>query len=170
MGGTIIFYSNKQTLSKLHIHDGEQVALCEAVKDAIHLGFIMDDLGLKGKDPILIRTDSAVVEKRIIKDHHTHENRYVNKRYNFARYQHQEGNVFIKHIAGNENPADLFTKPLSEIILRKHIHNIGMRCILRRGGELVIVKTEHEWDVAQRREKLAVIDKPHKRVKFNVQN
>ena len=167
MGGSIIFYSNKQTLSKLHIHDGEQVALCEAVKDAIHIGYILDDLGLKDKDPTLIRTDSSVVEKRIVSDHHTHENRYVNKRYNFARHQHQEGNVFIKHIAGNENPADIFTKPLPEVTLRKHLHNIGMRCILRRAGELVIVHTEHEWDVAQRREKLAVIDRPQKKVKFN---
>ena len=154
--GAIIFYSNKQTLSSLHIHDAEQVAMVEGIKDALYMSYIQKELGLSNQGPMPIWTDSAVVVQRIIGDHHTHENRYVNKRYNWGRYQHTTQSVEIAHIEGKENPADLFTKPLSRDLFHKHCESIGIRCIIMKQGHPQVVSLDHEWARSFKREKRVI--------------
>jgi hypothetical protein len=139
-GGPIIFYSHRQKLTKLSIADAEMVALNDLVGDLLHVANIHDEVTLPIKRPIQAWTDNEALSKRVNGMVVSYENRFVQQRDYFCKDQVNLGNVSTNWKRGKDNPADMFTKPLSFVPFYKHCEGIGMRAIIIEGNCHKVVK------------------------------
>ena len=86
----------------------------------------MDEIYLPIDHPVIIRMDSTGGEslaKRLVNFTRV---RHINVRYHWLREAIRLGQLDIIHVAGSENPADIFTKPLSQPTLYKHLIFLGI--------------------------------------------
>jgi hypothetical protein len=143
-GGPVIFYSHRQTLTKLSIADAEMVALNELVQDLLHMGYMHDDTSIKTKRPIQAWTNNLALAKRCNGEVSTYENRAVSRRDFFCKDQVKAKNVMVNWKDGASNPADMFTKPLTRIPFDKHCAAIGMKALVGEGSKLKIVELKDD--------------------------
>jgi len=87
------------------------MAITEAIKEAIWLKAFLGEIASLG-DPIMVSCDNQSVV-HLTNDRMFHERtKHIDIRYHFVRNVISEGNVLVKKISTEENPADMLTKPL----------------------------------------------------------
>ena len=98
-------------------------AACEAVWGR---SFLLA-FGFEQQTPVTILSDNetAIVHS---KDHMiTPRNKAFSTKYHWVREQCSDGTIALKHVAGNKNIADIFTKPLPKIKFEYFRNQIGVR-------------------------------------------
>jgi len=106
-GCAISWKSTLQSTVALSSTEAEYMAITEAIWLKAFLGEIAS-LG----DPIMVFCDSQSVV-HLTNDRIFHERtKHIDIRYHFVRDVIYEGNVLVKKMNSEENPADMLTKPL----------------------------------------------------------
>lgn len=103
-----------------------------AVKEVIWLNMIFNVLAQKTEvpcKPYVIRYDnkSAIdFTRNKIERSRTKHNDIA---YHIIREMHEDDLIELKYISSGDNVADIFTKPLSYIVMNKHVEKLRLRQI-----------------------------------------
>ena len=112
LGGCISWKSNLQKVVALSSTEAEYMAATEAIKEAIWLRGLTDELGFKSDD-ITVHCDnqSAI---HLMKNPMFHEkSKHIDIKMHFIRDVIHSKQELIKKISTHDNPADIFTKSVT---------------------------------------------------------
>ena len=101
--------------------EAEIKAMDEWVREVLHIVDIVSFLiGRRYSQPVKLFVDNqaAIVLCTTLKQ--SHKVKHINLRINFIREQYDEGFLTIHHVAGEDNTADMLTKPLAKEVFTKH--------------------------------------------------
>ena len=104
--------STLQSTVALSTTEAEYMAITEAVKEAIWLQGLLEDLGVGQKHiDVFCDSQSAI---HLAKNQVLHaRTKHIDVRYHFVREILEEGEIFLQKIQTSENPADMLTKVVS---------------------------------------------------------
>ena len=97
------------------------MALSASTQEATYLTTVMDDYLLKSKP--VIHSDSQSALKLIENPINHNRTKHIDIRYHFVREKYAAGVIDIRYTPGDENVADIMTKPPSKQCLVK-FHSI----------------------------------------------
>ena len=106
--------STLQSTVALFTTEAEYMAVTEAVKEAIWLQSLLEDLGV-GQKHITVHCDSQSAI-HLAKNQVFHaRTKHIDVRYHFVREILEEGNIHLQKIHTTENPADMMTKVVTTV-------------------------------------------------------
>ena len=100
--------------------EAELVALCDCAIELLHVVEVVEFLGHALPDAIEVCTDSKAAFDLCHRFTSAQNSRHVDRKLFKMRELRGAGRVTVKHIPGETNPADLFTKVLSRQPFEKH--------------------------------------------------
>jgi len=111
-GAPISWHSTTQSVVALSSMESEYIAVCAATQEAIWLKSIIEELGLGCTKPLIIAEDNKSTIEFADHPGHHRKTKHIQRRFHYVREQLQEGNIRLKYCRGEDNVADIFTKPL----------------------------------------------------------
>lgn len=112
-GTAISWKSSLQSVVALSITEAEYIAMTEAVKEAVWLQGIIQELGFPQEKMTIYCDNQSVIH--LTKHQMFHEcSKHIDVKLHFVRNIIEEGTVEVKKISTEDNPADVFTKALPE--------------------------------------------------------
>ena len=88
--------------------------------------YLFEELGydVSRPSPLLVDNKSALQ----VAKHPEHQSamKHVHRAYHWVRDQVERGRITVAHIPGDENPADIFTKPLGRLKFTKFRAMLGL--------------------------------------------
>ena len=119
-GGTICAVSRRQHCITMSSCESELVALCDCAIELLHVLSVVNFLGHETPDAIEVHTDSKAAYDLCHRFTSAQNSRHVDRKLFKMRELRGAGTVVVRHIAGESNPADIFTKILSRQVFEKH--------------------------------------------------
>jgi hypothetical protein len=98
--------------------EAEFIAASEATKEVIWLTRLLNEITTLSAIPVL-RVDNMSAVKLIQNPVFHKRSKHIDVRYNFVREKHEEGKLVVEHVCGDQQLADILTKPLSKERLEK---------------------------------------------------
>ncbi|CAG7849267.1 Retrovirus-related Pol polyprotein from transposon TNT 1-94 Includes: RecName: Full=Protease; Includes: RecName: Full=Reverse transcriptase; Includes: RecName: Full=Endonuclease [Serendipita indica DSM 11827] len=89
-------------------------------------GFL-EELGFPSTGPSPIYLDSNSAAQVVRNPEHQSTMKQVNRRYHWIRERVAEGDIEVRRVAGSDNPADIFTKPLNRIKFLEFRSMLGLQ-------------------------------------------
>ena len=117
----VIFRSSTQKFVTLSVTEAETAAGVMIAQDMLYVYRLVLSLGLKVELPMLLEMDNKGAVDLANNWSVGGCTRHVDVRNFFLRELKDEGLLVIKHIPGDENDADIFTKNTSAPIFNKHV-------------------------------------------------
>jgi hypothetical protein len=116
MGETpILWKARKQTCISLSTQEAEYIAMSECAKEIIWLGNFLEEMGLKEPEkiwPLKLWCDNTSAI-RLAKNYMTNgRSKHIEIRYHHIKDLIVKGRIDVEYVAGEDNVADVFTKPL----------------------------------------------------------
>ena len=112
-GGPLSWSSRKQTVTAQSTTEAEIIALNEAAKEAAWLVRILEEIEeeQRGAVPLHCYNQSTV---RLVRNNEFHsKTKHIAVKYFPVRELESAGTISVKDISTDEQPADIFTKPLA---------------------------------------------------------
>jgi hypothetical protein len=106
------------------VAEAEYVALSECLKELLHIKNLLEELGYKVRTPYLLRTDSTAAKGIAEYAKVTNRSKHIDIRYHFLRERVAANEVVIEHVPTERNTADLFTKNLPALTLRRLLEQL----------------------------------------------
>jgi hypothetical protein len=112
-GGAVSWFSQKQTLIATSSCQAEYGAAFEAAKHVVWLRQLLQDMGVRQKDPTTLWVDNqgAIAVIRNPDGHHK-RTKHWDVKAKFTSEQMKEKNLTVEYVESDKNLADIFTKPL----------------------------------------------------------
>lgn len=116
-GGVLQWQSRRQSAVTLSTLESELVAACETAKTSIWLARLLREAGYQVTPKLLVDNSACIsfIQNRLISSRTKH----VEVKYYFLREKVESGEFLVKHVASEENIADLFTKSLPKLRFQK---------------------------------------------------
>ena len=128
MGSAVTWSSRRQTSVALSTTEAEFVAASEATKEVIWLTRLLNEISMLVAIPVL-KVDNVSALK-LVKNPAFHKHtKHIEVRHYFVREKYEEGQLTLEHIAGDEQVADIFTKPLMKTKFEFLRPLLGLRCV-----------------------------------------
>jgi Reverse transcriptase (RNA-dependent DNA polymerase) len=125
-GGAISWMSRRQSIVALSTAEAEYVAVCEATMEAMGLRNIMKEMFRSKSLDVNIGLDSQSAYVMATNPTYSRRTRHIELRWHFVREQVKHGFVKLQKIKGEDNPADVFTKPLDKLRLNRLMNVTGV--------------------------------------------
>ena len=119
-GAAIVAVSRRQHCISMSSCEAELIALCDSAIELLHVSEVVAFLGHDQEGPIQVRTDSKAAFDLCHRYTTATHSRHIDRKLFKMRELRGLGRVVIKHIPGETNPADLFTKILSRQPFERH--------------------------------------------------
>ncbi|MCO5602705.1 hypothetical protein L7F22_056841 [Adiantum nelumboides] len=110
-GGVFSWRSRLQTCVTQSTTEAEYVAALEVCKEAIWLGRLVTDLGIKEETPILHCDSQSAIQLARNPVYHS-KTKHVDVKYHFIREMVEDKQLQLIKVHTTDNPADLLTKRL----------------------------------------------------------
>ncbi|MCO5566777.1 hypothetical protein L7F22_020457 [Adiantum nelumboides] len=110
-GGAVSWRSRLQVCVTQSTTEAEYVAASEACKEAIWLGRLVTDLGIKEETPMLHCDSQSAIQLAHTAVYHS-KTKHVDVKYHFIREMVEDKQVQLVKVHTTDNPADLLTKGL----------------------------------------------------------
>jgi len=125
--GAISWYSGKQKCVSTSTAQAEYIALNHAIKEALFLRQLRDEIGYNDEDPVTIMEDNRAALS-IAKNPTFHSKaKHIDICYHFAREAVSGGKVNLCFCGTADMVADIFTKPLARERFAKFRLDLGLR-------------------------------------------
>jgi hypothetical protein len=118
--------SKKANCIALSTTEAEYVALTCAIQEGIWLRQSLDQFQVNCPSPLVISTDNNGAKSLSVNNSNHGKAKHIDIRYHFIRSHIESSSFVIEHTPGVENTADIFTKPLSQIIFQSHVAHLGL--------------------------------------------
>ena len=122
-GDTIMTKSKRQGKVSNSTGAAEFHAMAHAVRKITNMRLIMRDLGYC-QPKVLLESDSQVAISMVKKGRLTNRTKHLALAFNEVKEQNDAGLIFLRHVPGVDNTADLLTKPLPRFDFQKHARSI----------------------------------------------
>jgi hypothetical protein len=103
--------------------EAEDVAISEAVKEIRFVYYLLNDIHVQVKIPIIVKTDNVGAIFMSENASTGVRTRHVDTRYHFVREFIEGGFIKIEFVRSVENDSDVFTKNVSQELCEKHTKN-----------------------------------------------
>jgi hypothetical protein len=119
----ITFRSNTQKYVTLSVTEAETGAGTTAVQDMMYLYRLLKSIGLDVELPMVLEIDNkgAVDIDMVNNSSSGGRTRHMDVRNYYMRELKEEGLLVVRHISGEDNDTDIFTKNTSVSTFMKHI-------------------------------------------------
>ena len=119
--GTVgVLEKQKATDCSLSTCEAEYTALAETVQEGKFLKQLCVDLGIIAVSKSILANADNQGAIKLAKNPAFHKrSKHIDVKYHFIRSEVQQGTVSIRYITGEDNLADIFTKPVSRVRLDK---------------------------------------------------
>lgn len=125
--GPVSWRSTLQSTVALSTTEAEYMAVTEAIKEAIWLQGLLDDMGIF-QEHMNVHCDSQSAICLAKDQIHHSRTKHIDVRYHFVREIVDEGDILLQKIATADNPADMLTKVVTGV---KFKHCLDLINILR---------------------------------------
>ena len=119
-GASVVARSSRQHCITMSSCEAELVALADVAIELLHIIEVVIFLGQEQNDPIQVATDSKAAFDLCHRFTSAQNSRHVDRKLFKMRELRGAGRVVVRHIPGETNPADLFTKILARQPFEKH--------------------------------------------------
>ena len=119
-GGAITAVSRRQHCITMSSCEAELVALADCAIELLHTVSVLEFLGHETTGPVEVCTDSKAAYDLCHRFTSAQNSRHVDRKLFKMRELRGAGFAAVRHIPGDTNPADLFTKILSRQPFEKH--------------------------------------------------
>jgi hypothetical protein len=134
--GFIMFRSVKIKTITLSAKESEQYVMCSAATYAYWLESFMQTIRLKQNGPIRLYQDNTAAIWNTQTGLSFARNKHVLVRRNFIREAVLEELIAVIHMASEDLPADMGTKILSALRMKKHMQTVGMYKMHSQGATI----------------------------------
>ena len=124
--GAISWASQRQKTVTLSVGEAEYMELASTGQQAAWLKSFSGEIGFPIEDPIPLCSDKQAAIFLMINPAVERCTKHINIRHHYIREQYEEKVIEPFHVAGEENPADLFTKSLPVVKVEKFRSKIGL--------------------------------------------
>jgi hypothetical protein len=121
MNVPVCWQSKSQKGVTLSSSEAEYVAMSEAVKEVNFMYYLLRDIGIEVKLPIILKTDNVGAMFMAQNSSSGVRTRHVNTRYQFVREYLDDGIIKIEFIKSVENQSDIFTKNVTQETYERHV-------------------------------------------------
>jgi hypothetical protein len=125
-GGAIQWGSHLQPHVSLSSTESEYTTASKVGCEVIWMRYLFEHLSydMARPSPLLMDNKSAI---QVLK-HPEHQStmKHVHRAYHWVREQVEQRTIAVCHVPGNENPADIFTKPLGRVKFAKFWGMLGL--------------------------------------------
>jgi hypothetical protein len=125
-GGATQWGSRLQPHVSLSSTESEYTTASKVACEIIWMRYLFEELGydISHPSPLLVDNKSAI---QVLK-HPEHQStmKHVHRAYHWVRDQVDQRTIAVLHVPGDENPADIFTKPLGRIKFIKFRAMLGL--------------------------------------------
>ncbi|KAJ8517172.1 hypothetical protein ON010_g18360 [Phytophthora cinnamomi] len=127
MGGAISWASRRQTIVGQSTAEAEYIAACEAAMEGKTLMNILDEMLPEMKHRITLGVDNQ--SSYVMATNPTFGRRtcHIELKWHYVREQVRKKELYMLKVRSEDNPADLFTKPLAKARFVSLSTKIGMR-------------------------------------------
>ena len=119
-GGSLASVSRRQHCITMSTCEAELVALADCAIELLHTKAVLEFMGHETPDAIEVCTDSKAAFDLCHRFTSAANSRHVDRKLFKMRELRGAGVVRVRHIPGDSNPADLFTKILTRQPFEKH--------------------------------------------------
>ena len=119
-GAAVVAVSRRQHCITMSSCEAELVALAECAIELLHIIEVVSFLGHEVAGPVDVATDSKAAFDLCHRFTSAQNSRHIDRKMFKMRELRGAGRVTVRHIPGETNPADLFTKILSRQPFEKH--------------------------------------------------
>jgi hypothetical protein len=99
----------------------QYVVILEAVKEVKFIYYLLHDIGIEVKLPIIVKADNVGAMFMAQNSSSGVRTRHVDIRYHFVRENLDGGIIKIEFIKSVENQSDIFTKNVTQEIYERHV-------------------------------------------------
>jgi hypothetical protein len=112
----ISWQSKQQTSVALSTMEAEYMAACAAAQEAIWLIKLLKEFGCIFTKPVILLEDNVAAIHLSKNPGDFSKSKHIDTRYHFVREQVAAGSIILLKVDTKENIADIFTKPISNIM------------------------------------------------------
>ena len=126
-GGTVSWSSRKQDIVSLSSMEAEYIALSESCKEVKWVKMLTNSFfEFVVPDKITLHTDSQSSMKLISNQKFSNRSKHIDTKYHYVKHLVDSGEIELNYCSTDENIADMMTKPLGNIKLRKFTKDCGL--------------------------------------------
>jgi transposase InsO family protein len=129
-GGAISWRSKKQPIISLSSMEAEYIAMTAATQEAIWLSRLEKDLRKPSDEqitmPMKINEDNQSAITLASNKIHNDRSKHIDVRYHFIREKIKNKDIKLEYCQTTDMIADIFTKPLGNILFEKHRKSMGL--------------------------------------------
>jgi hypothetical protein len=127
--GAVTWSSKKQSLVALSSTEAEYIAQNHAAREALWLQMFLAEINnVLPKTMVLMSDNTGAMD--MAKDPKFHSrSKHIDIRYHFIREAVADEKIQLEYIPGEDNPADIFTKPLARGKFEDFAYDLGLRIL-----------------------------------------
>jgi hypothetical protein len=126
-GGAVMWGSRLQRHVSLSSTESEYTTASATGCEVMWMRYFFDELGYDMSKPSTLWMDSNSAIQVAKNPEHISTMKHVHRCYNWIRERVEDAQIRVGHIPGSENPADIFTKPLSRVKFQRFRDMLGVR-------------------------------------------
>jgi len=124
--GLISWASQRQKLVTLSTTEAEYVAAASAVKEAIWLKRLLNEIECRVEDPTILYVDNLSAIRIIKNPEHHKRTMHIDIRYHFIRERVEKREVSVHYIPSEQQRADILTKSLPRDNFERLRESLGL--------------------------------------------
>jgi len=119
-GGPVSWASKTQSTVSLSSTEAEYTALSEITREIVWLRQLLADMGFDQADPTRVNEDNMQAIGLAHNPEHHARNKHIDVKLHYVREKVEEKVIDVQYIRSEDNLADIFTKPTSVQIFKRH--------------------------------------------------
>jgi hypothetical protein len=125
-GGAIQWGSCLQPHVSLSSTESEYTTASKVGCEVMWMRYLFEQLGYDTARPSLLLVDNKSAIQVLKHPEHQSTMKHIHCAYHWVRKQVEQRTIAVCHVPGNENPADIFTKPLGRVKFAKFQGMLGL--------------------------------------------
>ena len=125
--GAVMWSSKKQYIIALSSTESEYIVLAHATKEGLWMHTFLSEIQDAPRETVELSLDNQGAIA-LSKDNKLHQRmKHINIHYHFICEAVEDGQIRMKYVPTDQNPADIFTKPLSKMKVRGFVAGLGLK-------------------------------------------
>ncbi len=118
-GGAVSWSAKKQGLVALSTLEAEYISICHAMQHILWYQMMIQELRFGVKHPFNLNNDNHCTTALTHNPQFHGQSKHIDIHHHFIQELIKQGNIKVTHIQSLDNLADVFTKPLPEVLFKK---------------------------------------------------